>query len=328
MWSKIIGCLIPFLLIWSSSGHAASLTTEQQQAKERGIALFNQYRESGPDLRIAAEAGDAESQFYLAEELRQLNRFITPEAQQWLEAAAAQGYIYAMIRLARSGGNLCAVVGNCPEGNRTPNEWLQYAHEVALPLAEQGDPEAMLQMYRISSDTKWLVNAAEAGHAEAQYLQAISIRKGSGFYWWPGDREKDAERWFEVSALNGHPLSMMRHAAVLIVEGDNAGYRYWLEKAAATGYASAVFGLGIYSAHEPEKADIELDLVKGYALVTMLLELDGGGSIKSSAESVLPSIEIKMTPEQVEQALEFAEEWKSTHPPLSFFPQMLNSMDN
>ena len=41
----------------------AELTPEQQAAKDRGIAIFNQYRVSGPELRIAAEAGDAEAQF-------------------------------------------------------------------------------------------------------------------------------------------------------------------------------------------------------------------------------------------------------------------------
>jgi len=37
---------------------------------------------------------------------------------------------------------------------------------------------------------------------------------------------------------------------------------------------------------------------------------------------------VAMTPEQIEQALAFAKESKATHPPLSFFPMILNPMDN
>ena len=57
----------------------AELTPEQEAAKQSGIILFNQYRTAEPQLRIAAEAGDAESQFYLGEELRLRDRFMTKE---------------------------------------------------------------------------------------------------------------------------------------------------------------------------------------------------------------------------------------------------------
>ena len=54
------------------SCHArADLTPQQQQSKIQGLALYNQYKIATPELRIAAEAGDREAQFYLAEELRQ-----------------------------------------------------------------------------------------------------------------------------------------------------------------------------------------------------------------------------------------------------------------
>jgi hypothetical protein len=55
----------------------------------------------------------------------------------------------------------------------------------------------------------------------------------------------------------------------------------------------------------------------------LLLELDGGGDAKIYAEDVLPEIGAKMTPEQIEEAKAFAEEWKASHPPLSFFPDKL-----
>jgi len=43
---------------------SATLSSQQQSAKERGIMLFKQYKTAEPELRIAAEAGDAEAQFF------------------------------------------------------------------------------------------------------------------------------------------------------------------------------------------------------------------------------------------------------------------------
>ena len=40
-------------------------------------------------------------------------------------------------------------------------------------------------------------------------------------------------------------------------------------------------------------------------------------------EDKLTKIAAKMTPEQIEEAKAFAQEWKASHPPLSFFPDKL-----
>ena len=93
-----------FILLWLAVMHVwADLSAEQRAAKEEGIALFNQYRTAEPLLRIAAEAGDAESQFYLGEELRLRDRFMTKEVVHWLEevekwynASAEGGYPLSM----------------------------------------------------------------------------------------------------------------------------------------------------------------------------------------------------------------------------------------
>jgi len=309
----------------------AELTPEQKAAKDRGIAIFNQYRVSGPELRIAAEAGDAEAQFYLGEELRQLSRFITPESQQWLEAAANQGYVYAMIRLARSGGNLCAAVSQCPQGGKTAQEWLQEAYDRTLPLAERGDPEALYQMFKITRASEWRTRAAEAGHAEAQYWHAVFTKEGLGFYWWPGSRKQEVEKWFKASAENGYPPGMQRYAGILSDRGDADGQRYWLRQAAQAGHVSGLFNYAMIFIDRYQEQKQEEDLIKGYGLISLLLELDGGGSLnKPVVEWELARIaeETEMTPEQIEQAQRFAAEWKASHPPLSFFPHILDPLDN
>lgn len=307
----------------------AELTSKQQTAKEHGSILYHQFKtiSAGPYLTIAAEAGDAESQFLLAEALRKKNRFMIPEAYRWLEESAEQGNSYAMIRLGRSGDGLCAVMGNCPEGTKTPEQWLTEARQLNEGKAAQGDPEAMYLMYKITLDREWLKKASEAGHALAQYWLAAYIEDGMGFYWWPGSRQEEVEKWFKASAEGGYPLSMMDYATILLIIKDYSGYRYWIEKAAKTGYVSGVYEYSMMLV-DPRYDGYKKDMVKGYGLLLLFLELDGGGFLnKETIEKELPQYAEQMTADQLEQAREFAAEWKATHPPLSFFPQKLDPSD-
>ncbi len=320
-----------FALMWCAIMPVWSgLTPEQQTAKNEGITLFNQYRTAEPQLRIAAEAGDAESQFYLGEELRLRDRLMTKEVVHWLEAAAHQGDSYAMIRLGHSGNSLCSVVENCPAGSKTPEQWLAAARRLNEPKAAQGNAEAKYLMYQITFDIEWIEKAAEAGHSLAQYWLAVAIEQGRGFYWWPGSRQEEVEKWYKASAEGGYPLSMMDYAAILFKREDYAGFRHWVEQAARTGYVSAVFeyGAGFSPVIDGFDYGYEEDLVKGYGLLSLLLALDGGGNAnREFVEPLLPPIAKKMTEEQLEQAREFAAEWKATHPPLSFFKQKLHPSD-
>lgn len=325
MWSRAVTGMSLLLLVWAGSVVASEPRPAHQSAKERGIVLYNQFKaiSATPFLEIAAEAGDAEAQYYLGEALRKNNRFMTREAQKWLEAAADQGDIYAMIRLGRSGNDLCSVMGNCPQGSKTPNEWLTQAHRVARSLAEQGDPEAMFLMYEITLDADWITKSAEAGDPLAQYWKAITIKQGDGFYLF-SSRTEDVEKWFKASAEGGYPKSMQYYHGILAEKNDWEGVRYWHHKAAETGYTSGIYNLGSYLAHEPEGFGHELDLVKAYGLISLLSELDGGGDMLGAADETLPVIAAKMTSEQIEEALEFAEEWKATHPPVSYYPDKLS----
>ncbi len=309
----------------------AQLTPEEQAAKERGIVLYHQYKaiSAEPYLTIAAKAGDAESQFFLAEALRKNNRYMTKEAYQWLEAAAQQGDSHAMIRLGRSDGGLCAAMGNCPEGAKTNEDWLVAAYDLNKVRAEQGDSEAMYLMFRLTHEFSWLERGAEAGDPLSQFWWADFISGGKGFYLWPGSREEAVEKWYKASAEGGYPLSMAKYALIRLNKGDDEGYRRWTKTAAETGYAEAVYNYGAGMAVMPDEYGYEKDLVAGYGLLTLLLELDGGGyANKELVETELPAIAEKMTPEQLEQAKAFAEEWKATHPPLSFYQQKLHPLDN
>lgn len=129
-----------------SQAHA-DLSSSQKEAKERGLVLYNQYKPAAAELKIAAEAGDAESQYYLGEELRQQKQYITAEAQKWYEAAALQGDLYAMLRLATSNNDLCEVMNNCPEGTKKRTDWLELLNKESEQKADNGDGEAMYIKY-------------------------------------------------------------------------------------------------------------------------------------------------------------------------------------
>jgi TPR repeat protein len=320
---RFLSLLITLLLSLTFNQAWAQLTPEQQAAKERGLMLYNQYKEAVPDLRIAAEAGDREAQYFLAESLRLEKRYMTAEAHNWYEAAAQQGDYYAMIRLGRSGNDLCTVMNNCPPGRKAPLDWLREALKQAEPQAQQGDAEAMYILYHVTASRDWLEKAANAGHAMAQYWMAIRASQGEGFFFPPGKRQEAVEKWFKASAESGYPVAMMRYVGILYEKNQLAEARYWIERAAKTGYESGVASYGGYLAHNPDLFGFPLDLVKGYALTSLLAELDGGGNVEAYLEQALPEIAAKMTPEQIEQAKVFAQEWKATHPPLSFFPKKL-----
>lgn len=301
---------------------SATLSSQQQSAKERGIILFKQYKTAEPELRIAAEAGDAEAQFFLAEEIRQNKQYITDEAYKWYEAAATQGDLYSMIRIGRSNNDLCLTMKNCPTGKKEPKEWLAEATRIAKDKSDRGDAEALYIMYELTAEREWLKKSALAGDAIAQYRMAIGDRQGEGFIL-PWKRQEIVEHWFLLSAKAGNPKAMMQLFGIYREKGELQQARYWVEKAASIGYEAGVYNYGYFLAVDPKALGFTEDKIKGYALISLLKELDGGGAAQTDVEETLPQISEKMTPTQIQEAEDFATKWKTTHPPLSFFPEKI-----
>lgn len=317
--------LATLILLISSSNAWAQLNSDQKLAKDQGLVLFNQLKavSAVPFLTIAAEAGDHEAQYFLAESLRTKNHYMTSEARHWYETAAAQNDLYAMIQLGRSKDDICELKNDCKTDEKELIDWLKQARDIAKPKADLGDAEAMYIMYELTLDVSWLEKAATAGHTIAQYWVAEGYKQGDGFFL-PGKRSEAVEKWFKASAEGGYPKSMMEYAAILYEKGDLDGFRHWNEQAALAGYASTVYGYGSDLAHEPDTYGFPFDIIKGYALVYTLKELDGGGGLQARVESKLPKIAAKMTTEQISEAQLFAKKWKLNHPPLSFFPDKLS----
>ncbi|WP_445178472.1 tetratricopeptide repeat protein [Pseudomonas sp. McL0111] len=274
-----------------------------------------------PRLEQEANTGKAESQYYLAEALRKKNRYMTPEAQHWYESAADQNYLYAMIQLGHTKNDLCKKMGNCPSDKKPQAEWIASAQRLVLPRANEGDPESLYLMYEITFDRTWLEKSANAGYPLAQYWMAIGDRQGEGFFLIPGKREEAVRKWLKEASEGGNTKAMMDYIEILYKEGDLEGVRHWLQTAAEAGDQKAISSYGSYLAHTPNQVGYPLDLIKGYALISLLKELDGGGAIQDFVEDTLNEIGSKMTSEQIESSKAVAKEWKDTHPPLSFFPE-------
>jgi TPR repeat protein len=308
-----------------SIGATPIFASESAHEVSAGVILYNQlnFDVAFPVLEKEAQSGNVESQYYLGEALKKRNRHITSEAQHWYETAAMNGSIYAMIQLGRKNSDLCKILDNCPVSSKSPAQWLAYARDLVLVKANSGDAESLFLMYEITFDRNWLEKSANSGYALAQYWMAVGDRQGEGFFLLPGKREASVSRWLKAASEGGNPKAMMDYIEILYKNGDLEGVRHWLQVAAETGDQKAISSYGSYLAHAPDQVGYPLDLVKGYALISLLKELDGGGAIQDFVQDTLEEIGAKMTSEQIESSKSVAKKWKDTHPPLSFFPDKL-----
>ena len=175
----------------------------------------------------------------------------------------------------------------------------------------------------MTGNDDWLEKSAENGFALAQFRLATKYQEGSGSFLLPSRRNQAIERWMKASAENGYPLAMMGLAAIMIEKNDLASFRNWNEKAADSSYVEGVFGYASYIGEENSKYGFAFDPIKSYALLSNLLELNGGGNVVRDVNDTLPDIEKNMSKEQIEKAKELAKTWKANHSPLSFYPDKL-----
>jgi hypothetical protein len=302
----------------------AQLTPEQEEARSQGLFFLNMIKsaKASPFLEISAEAGDTESQYYLAEILRRNQKVITPRAQELYEAAAEKGDIYSMMRLANKKDDLCHIMENCLPDIKTPQQWSETARELAKERVSQGNTEAMYQLFLLTGKFDWLTQAAESGFPRAQYRLGGIYGEGFGTFLIPGNRKKEIEKWYKASAESGYPPGMNSYADLLNKRGDRQGFAYWIEKSAKAGDFGAMSDYAAWTAHMPDEVGYPLDLVKAYGLTLLMAEADPGRGPSSPGYGgqVLPRVAAKMTSEQIKAGKAYAKEWAKTHPPLSRFP--------
>ena len=99
--------------------------------------------------------------------------------------------------------------------------------------------------------------------------------------------------------------------------------RCWVERGAETGDIDLLFEYAASLSRPENTWGYKVNYIKSHALMSLMLELNGGGDILKYAESELKKTSQHMTPAQLEESKKFSEHWKLTHPPLSFFPDKL-----
>lgn len=144
----------------------------------------------------------------------------------------------------RRSGVAAAAIERAKEAQRRRSD------EVVARLSMSRDPDDLYQlalMYTrgvgVDSDpdqaAKWLIKAAEAGHARAQYDLARAFWKGDGV---KQDKALSAQ-WTRAAAENGNIDATYNYGVMLLngqgVQADRKEGRVWLKKAADAGLARA-----------------------------------------------------------------------------------------
>ncbi|MDR5868671.1 tetratricopeptide repeat protein [Halomonas koreensis] len=323
---KVKLLLASALLIFSSL--AWGLEDEIQAAKDSGMIDYNlgYVADAIPKLEVAAEAGDVEAMYYLGESHRITHMGMTSDALEWYLKAAEHNDPYAMLRL--WSGGACVAGDECPEN---AEGWREKARDEQLPLAEEGDADAMLALYYIygalddsDAGSAWLEKAAEAGNPEAQDRLAKMIQDGHGFYWSEGGRLEAAETLARGAAEQGYVPAMLTLSGIWGDKGEAEESWEWKVSAAESGMVGPMLGVA-YCYLNPEKYQ-ELggneclagqDKVKGWAILYAMVEESGN----QQAESLMERSRDLLTYDQRQKAEALAEvEWLNHGPPLSKFP--------
>lgn len=284
--------------------------------------LYNQRVPAIPQLRAAAELGDPESQFYLAEALSQPLFTMSKEAYAWYEKSANQGDLYAMYRLAHQSNEICKIMQNCIAPERAPSDWKKQLISTAKEKARLGDGEAMSILYFITGDLTWLEKAAEAGDSNAQWLLASRYREGRGFFIIPNNRKKAEERLLKLAAENGSPKAQMAYAELLAERGDTEAGAKWYLAAVNKSYITALssyaymFELGGFY-------DFPKDPTKAYSFHLIVSSLKTKDYLHAETEARLESLKKHLSPQDLETAKSFADDWIKSHPPLSLYRMKL-----
>jgi TPR repeat protein len=198
-YKNLIKLILSLLFLFNSVTASAVLSQEQQAAKERGISLYKQEKNAERELRIAAEAGDAEAQFYLAQQLRQMElskALDSKESVKWFVASANQGNLFSLYQLSHN-VNVCVIASFCPKGEKSRGEWDQ---EYKKTLMEKFASNDLQQLGELND---WVAKSDVVG--EWFHLQD-ELRYAKNH------RVEDTREWLVHSANQGNFNSLLRLA--------------------------------------------------------------------------------------------------------------------
>ena len=222
---------------------------------EKGIGVAADLHRAAELYRVAAERGDAQAQFALANALARDHQF---EALEWAETAARaespDGMLLAgalhLESLERGAGCALSAV-----------TWFGMAASAGMALGAKGLADIM-HKHADKLEAECLAKQALAGDAQAQLEYGKRLEVGQGL----AQNPSEAARWILAAAAAGYVPAQTHWALSLLGvksgRGNQTQATLWLEKAAVQGDHLAQWHLGGLFAKGG--AGLEQDLKKAF----------------------------------------------------------------
>ncbi|WP_337072822.1 hypothetical protein [Aeromonas veronii] len=320
------------LLAASFANAAEDKIATADELYQQAIIPYEQGWGKGLDLMWqAANAGSIKALCTIASGYQGTSLIVNADAQKYFKKAAELGGLCGMLALSNIGENV--MLSSTLAEHQGDESWSDKLIKKSKQLAEQGDIEGLKTYSFVLSlkkddngACKWLEKAAKKGDAGAQFNLANDIRSGCGWYLIPGSRDKAVRHWIEQAANHGNPRAMEKMAGYAREELDFPMMFSWLEKAANTGnfnsirlISSYLMGGNEFTVIVPENMR---DNVKAYGwLYTIVQQLPEDKSDISYAATLedMAKLEKVLSPEELNKAKSWANEWMKTHQVRSYF---------
>ncbi|MBK1873616.1 sel1 repeat family protein [Marinobacter sp. 1-3A] len=332
LFSQISSCVLCILCTFVAYAKEADDTAEK--LFREGFVLYQQQSSarSLEKFKSAAELGHIEAAYYAGNIIRQDYTYITKESEHFYRQAAEGGDVYAMLRLGQN-DSVCGILRDCAYDQ---DAWVDKALNTALPRAEAGDSEAMMELFSVywqsgekSEAFAWTKKAATHGNAFAQYWLAVGLlgEREMGFYWTKAGRREDILRWLRASAEHGYPKAMLKLALELRTLGEYQEAQHWVEEMGKTDYYDAILESGTAIMLGPniatlygERSDYgfaEARPVKGAALLLALHRQTN----KDDPLEMIEDYQAYLTPEMMADAEALSKELLVDTPILHYLPK-------
>ncbi|WP_429220194.1 tetratricopeptide repeat protein [Aeromonas veronii] len=327
--------LLTTLCSASFSSSAIDKAATADELYQQAIIPWEQGRNSGWELMLkAADAGSVDAQCWIAKSSMESVWVWSETTYKYFKMAANQDGLCGMLALSTKSEGGVAIMGNGGLSNEEKDELRAKLINRSKALADNGNIDgikmyAFLQAIKDGNDEgycKWMEKAAKLGDPDAMNQLAGSIHDGCGWYIVPGSRDKAVRHWIEQAANHGNPRAMEKMAGYAREELDFPMMFSWLEKAANTGnfnsvrlISSYLMGGNEFTVIVPENMR---DNVKAYGwLYTIVQQLPEDKSDISYAATLedMAKLEKVLSPEELNKAKSWANEWMKTHQVRSYF---------
>ena len=303
-------CLLCASQIQAQTAYPAPNSMSVEDAYQLGELLVDQYKiqQGQPYLKYAADKGHAKAALAYSWTFRTNIMVQSPKEHEYAVKAAKLGSNDAKFALSTSSN----IYGD-RDKYRTP------LVKELKKKTEQGDGNAMNMLHFLYPDESnyWLEKAAKHGNAKAQSSLASMYAGGKGWFFIPGNREKEVKRLYKASAEQGNFRGMEGYASIIHKEGqDEAALDIWIKMANTGDAGSIIFLARKYLHSQPTTIYPEKNEVLGAAYSKIYL--DSMGTDKEHdlydiyKENYLEAMS-HLSEAQKKQVNDFAEEFLKKH---------------